>query len=131
MAGWTADRGAVFNVEFEKARVKNENLHLIRPMEARYMKDAVGVNTWVFSADIMTERRLKADLGFVRLAECLKAGKSQEEIAKIFDKDQTAISRWLKTMHDAGHLNKTGKGGHTKYILNESGESLLNEYSKV
>jgi hypothetical protein len=131
LPGWSADQGAVFNIEFEKARVKNDYLHLIRPMEARYMKDPAGENVWVFSADIMTEKRLKADLGFVRLAECLKAGKSQEDMAKIFNKDQTAISRWLKTMYDAGHLDKTGKGGHTKYILNGSGESLFNEYSKV
>lgn len=131
LPGWSADQGAVFNIEFEKARVKNDYLHLIRPMEARYMKDAVGENVWAFSADIMTEKRRKVDLGFVKLAECLKAGKSQEDMAQIFNKDQTAISRWLKTMFDAGHLDKTGKGGHTKYILNESGESLFNEYDKV
>ncbi|MDP1817560.1 MAG: AAA family ATPase, partial [Leadbetterella sp.] len=120
--GYTPDMGARFNIEFDKARVKNDDLHLIREIEASYVKDPVGENVWAWDTKIIkNEKQYKRNLEFAKIAQFITDGiTDQKVIANRLGCVQSTVSKKMSGMVFEGYLIKEGE----VYSLTISGEDL-------
>lgn len=125
--GYSADMGARFNVEFDKARVRPEFLHLVRTIEAHNIKDPVGEPVWVWDTNtIKNDKQYNRNLEFAKIAQFVSDGiTDQRVIAAHLGCVQSTISKKFKTMEDRGLLVKE----NDEYKLTESGENLRDDFS--
>ena len=97
---YSQEQGARFNVTFEKARLRQQELQYTKPLEFQLAEDDTGHFIWTYKTTAVANK--------VKILELLDEGLSQKEISDQLEVDKGYVSRVKKKAVEDGWMTPKG-----------------------
>jgi hypothetical protein len=108
--GYNKEDGCRFVTKFEKARIRQRDLHLIADTEFALVVDEYNAHTWTFANQKVANKKA--------VLELLDNGMSQKDIAYTLELSKGYVSKIKLQAEKDGYITPAGKLTQTGYILN-------------
>jgi RecA-family ATPase len=110
--GYHKEDGCRFVAKFEKARIRQRDLHLIADTEFALEVDEDNVHTWTYKNVKLGNKKT--------ILEMLDQGMTQKDVAETLSLDKGYVSRIKTQAEKDGYLSANGKLTQTGYVFAHS-----------